>query len=457
MSEVGSSVEEKENRVFETSAEAGVTVEEHQPELVGTRSLASRRRRIQLVGAIAVLVVVVATGLFLLKGQFLGSHRAGQPVPAPRTVATDQSTVAGGVGMDATHDSITLTSEALANAALKVEIVSSQPGSGNGSITSTGVVKANSYHESPAISLLTGLVREVNVELGQHVQKDQQIALIFSDELGSAQTRYLVAVAMLDEHNKHHQRTINLVEVGGASREELEQATTKLRSTELEVAALRQRLVLLGLSSERINSLRPSLPANSSLALVAPISGTVISRSINPGEIVQANTEVLRVADLSTVWVVAQVYEKDLASTRVGGVARVTSSAYPDRILTGKISYVDPSLDPATRTAQVRIEMANPGQRLKIGMYVDVAFALTRTAANTVPVVPAIAVQNMNNRQVVFLATGTSGVFELRYVTVGTETNGRVTVLEGLTPGERVVTEGSFLLRAEWLKLHPGI
>lgn len=457
MSEVGSSVEEKENRVFETSAEAGVIVEEHQPELVGARSEASSRRRIKLIGAIAVLVLVVATGLVLFKGQFLGSHRAGQPVPAPRTVATDQSSGAGGVGMDATHEAITLTAEVLSNTGIKVELVTSQPGSGNGATTSTGVVKANTYHESPVISLLTGIVREVNVEPGQHLKKDQQVALIFSDELGSAQTRYLVALAMLDEHNKHHRRTISLVDVGGASREELEQATTKLRSTELEVASLRQRLVLLGLSAERINSLKPSQPVSSSVALVAPISGTVVSRSINPGEIVQANTEILRVADLSSVWVVAQVYEKDLSSIRIGSFARVTSSAYPDRLLRGKITYVDPSLDPATRTAQVRIEMANPGQKLKIGMYVDVAFASVGTSGNTVPVVSAIAVQTINNRQVVFLATGTPGVFQLRDVRVGAESNGRVAVLEGLTPGERVVTEGSFLLRAEWLKLHPGM
>jgi membrane fusion protein, heavy metal efflux system len=437
------SEKDEKNITAETEAETGVR-----------RSVGSGRR-IGLVGAIAI-VVVAATSIVLLKGRFSGSQRVGQPVPAPRTVAADPASGSDAAGMVPTHDSLTIAPDALANSGLKVEVVGGQPGSGNGSITSTGVVRPNTYHESPAISLLTGLVREVNVELGQHVEKDQQIALIFSDELGSAQTRYLVALAMLDEHHKHHRRTTELVEVGGASREELEQATTKLRSSELEVAALRQRLVLLGLSTQRINGLRPSTPPNSSLALVAPISGTVISRSINPGEIVQANTVVLRVADLSSVWVVAQVYEKDLASTRVGSVARVTSSAYPDRILTGKITYVDPSLDQATRTAQVRIEMANPGQRLKIGMFVDVAFALNRKSANTVPVVPAIAVQNINNRQVVFVATDTSGVFQIRYVRVGPESNGRVTVLEGLTPGERVVTEGSFLLRAEWVKVHSG-
>ena len=456
MSEVQSPPEKNENRAFETKAQAGVTRGAHQADLDRTQVGASERRRIRQVAPIAILAAVVAMALVLLVWRFSGSRNAGRPVPAPRTVATDQRRDSGGDATESSDDSITITSEAVASAGIKVELVRNEQLGASGATTSTGVVKANTYHESPVISLVTGIVREVNVELGQYVKKGEPVALIFSDELAMAQTRYLVATAMLDEHNKHHRRTINLVEVGAASREELEQANTKLRSSELEVASLRQRLVLLGLSSERINGLRPSLPVSSSVALLAPISGIVVNRSINPGEIVQANTEILRVADLSSVWVIAQVYEKDLASIRVGSHAQVRSSAYPDRALRGKITYVDPSLEPATRTAQVRIEMANPGQRLKIGMYVDVTFATIGGSANTMPVVPAAAVQAINNRQMVFLATGSPGVFLLRPVWVGAESNGRVPVLEGLTAGERIVTEGSFLLRAEWLKLHPG-
>ena len=435
----------------------GVTSEAHRGVTDRMHSGTAGPRRNQLVALIAILAVVVATVLVLSVWKFRSSRGAGQPVPAPRTVATNQPSGSSEIGMDASHGAtIAIAPEALASSGIKFELVRNEPASGNVATTSTGVVKANSYHESPVVSLLTGIVREVNVELGQHVKKDQELALIFSDELGLAQTRYLAAVAMLDEHHKHHRRTTSLVEVGAASREELEQATTKLRSSELEVASLRQRLVLLGLSSARINGLNASIPVRSDVDLVAPISGTVISRSINPGEIVQANTEVLRLADLSSVWVIAQVYEKDLASIRVGSTASVTSSAYPGRALRGKITYVDPNLDPATRTAQVRIEMANPGEKLKIGMYVDVSLGTNRASTLTVPFVPAIAVQNLNNQQIVFVATAAPGVYLLRSVRIGAESNGRVPVLEGLTAGERVVTEGSFLLRAEWIKLHPG-
>lgn len=114
---------------------------------------------------------------------------------------------------------------------------------------------------------------------------------------------------------------------------------------ESEVASLRQRLLLLGLSSQRIDSLRSSSQINSEVSLASPVTGTVITRSANPGEVIQADKEILRVADLSSVWVIGQVYEKDLGRIRVGSGASITSEAYPGRVFRGKISYVFP---PAT-------------------------------------------------------------------------------------------------------------
>jgi RND family efflux transporter MFP subunit len=282
------------------------------------------------------------------------------------------------------------------------------------------------------------------------------VAVVFSDELAQAQSRYLAAQADLEEHRKHHERTTQLVSIGAASREELEQATTKMRTAEAEVAAQRQRLLLLGLTAERVSALHTPSQINSQVALAAPVSGTVISRAANPGEVIEANKEIMRVADLSSVWVIRQVYEKDLANIRVGSGASITSNAYPGRVFRGRISYVDPQLDPATRTAQVRIELANPRQMLKIGMYVNLAFATLGGSETTTPTIPAAAVQQVGGRQVVFVATNDPNVFVMRPVRLGLESNGRMAVLEGLTVGERTVTDGSFMLRAEWLKLHPS-
>jgi RND family efflux transporter MFP subunit len=223
-----------------------------------------------------------------------------------------------------------------------------------------------------------------------------------------------------------------------------------------EVANMRQRLVLLGLSPQSVSALRSSSQISSEVSLPSPVSGTVTSRTVNPGEVIEANKELMRVTDLSSVWVVGQVYEKDLGLIRVGSGASITSDAYPGRVFRGRVSYVDPRLDPATRTAQVRIELANPGQTLKIGMYVGVAFATVGGSESTTPVVPLAAVQNINNQQVVFVATSDANVFAMRPVRLGPESNGFYPVLEGLNVGDRIVTEGSFLLRAEWLKTHPA-
>jgi RND family efflux transporter MFP subunit len=156
------------------------------------------------------------------------------------------------------------------------------------------------------------------------------------------------------------------------------------------------------------------------------------------------------------VWVIAQVYERDVARLRVGTGASVTADTFPNRLFRGHVAYIDPQLDQATRTVKVRVELPNPDRELKIGMYVRVALGSAGGAETTVPVIPASAVQNINGQQIVFVQTADLNAFELRPVRLGAETEGRYQVLEGLTVGDKVVTNGSFSLRAEWLKGNQG-
>ena len=416
----------------------------------------SRRGPTSLVVAAVVILIIAGAALFW----FLRSRgsRAGRPVPAPSNVTTNQPSASESAptGKEAT---ITLAADVLNHAGLKIETVGEQlasDGTGVSGPPTTGTVQANAYRTTPIVSLVGGILRRVDVELGNDVKRGQIVAVVFSDELAMAQSRYLTALAQLEEHHKHHRREAQLVEIGAASREELEQATTQLRTAESEVASLRQKLLLLGLTSQRIDQLKTVSQISSEVSLPAPASGTVVSRSANPGEVIAANKEIARVADLSSVWVVAQVYEKDLGRVRVGSGATIMTEAYSGRVFRGRVAYVDPSLDPATRTAQVRIELANPGQALKIGMYVNVSFAAMAGATTTTPMVPKDAVQNINNQQIVFVATKDPNVFVMRPVRLGPESNGRYPVVEGLAVGERIVTEGSFLLRAEWLKMNPA-
>ena len=411
------------------------------------RPSSSYRRRLLpiIVGAFALVAVTIAAWLWW-------PRQAGKPVPPPRSVSFEEGPGSATPG----EQKLILTPEQMQSAQLKIETVGERPSSEAAAQMATGVVQANTYKETPVVSLAGGIVRTVNAELGQNVRRGQRVAVVFSNELAEAQSRYLTAAATLDEHHRHHLRTMKLVEIGAASRQDLEMATSQYREAESNLANLRQKLLLLGMSAQRISTLNSTSQISSELTVPSPSTGTLTSRSVNPGEVIEANKELMRVTDLSVVWVVGQVYEKDLATVRVGSGANISSDAYPERIFRGRVSYVDPQIDQATRTAQVRIELANPGQVLKIGMYVNVAFGATGLAEKTVAAVAKDAVQTIGNQQVVFLATDKPNEFILRPVHLGPENGGFYPVLDGLNTGDRVVTAGSFLLRAEWTRQHPN-
>jgi len=239
---------------------------------------------------------------------FLWPGKTGKPVPAPRSVSFGESsspqTATTGEQL------LTLAPEQLQRAGLKIEAVGERPSTEVAGQMTTGVVQANTYKETPVVSLVGGIVRSVKPELGQAVKRGQTVAIVSSNDLAEAQSKYLAALAALDEHHQHHARTIKLVEIGAASREELEMANTKLRDAESEVANLRQKLLLLGLSSQRISSLNSTSQISSEVAVPAPSSGTLTSRSVNPGEVIEANKELICVTDLSTVWVIVRSMRK---------------------------------------------------------------------------------------------------------------------------------------------------
>ena len=419
-----------------------------------------RRRPWLVVMVVLLLISAVALTLLLRPGS---SGQAGRPVPAPTGVPVP--TPSGETGETQPHPgdiTISLAPDELENAQIKTEMATMQAGASAptaaGSRT-TGTVQSNAYKEVAVNPVSGGITREVNVQLGDKVSRGQPLARIFSSELASAQGDYLKMVAELEEHHKHHQRATELVEIGAMSREELEGAVSKYKAAQANVSTARQRLILLGMNPKEVDALRSSDHVGSLISVPAPASGTVISRTVNPGEVVAAGKELFRVADLSSVWVMGQVYESDFAKVHVGTPAVITTAAYSGRTFTGRVSYIDPRVDPQTRTAQVRIELANPGEMLRIGMFVDVSFGAAPPAEKSgqpAVVVPRAAIQSIGTKQVVFVATDRPGVFVQREVSVGPETTGLVTIYSGLNPGERIVTEGSFLLRAESLKLNPA-
>ena len=477
--------------------------------------------------ALSVIGIVVLGAVLIL---IFRGRQGGDVVPAPRSVSFDENSNQEN-SVPAEGQTITLTPEQVERIKLKIETVGETMSSEAAQVSATGVVQPNSYSETPVISLVGGVVRKIDKQLGDNVVKSQTIAVVFSDELAAAQSRYLslqteaqtarqnyeragklvqinpvsrtefdeaqakvkTKEAELDEMQRRYTRTVKLVEIGASSREELEQdrtklktaeaeveqarkqltrtseivklnpvsrtefeqASVKLRTAESELANARQRLILLGLSEQRVNALRSPSQISSEITLSAPVSGTITSRSVNQGEVVESNKELMKVTNLSSVWVIAQVYEKDLGKMRTGSGASVTSDAFQGKLFRGQVTYIDPNINQETRTAQVRVELENPGQMFKIGMYVNVSFGALGTGEMTVPVIPLAAVQNMKEQKIVFAATDKPNVFVMKPVRLGSETNGQYVVLEGLNVGDKIVTEGSFLLRAEMLKQNP--
>jgi RND family efflux transporter MFP subunit len=346
-----------------------------------------------------------------------------------------------------------LSPEAVSRAGISTapaEMITSQA-----TIQLPGTVMADAYREVKVVPIIGGIVTKVHVELGTTVKRGAPLATLFSPELAEAQTKYLSMQAMLAADHQKLQRTQQLVEIGAASRQDLEDITAVHVSHATEVEAARQRLLLLGLSRTHVEALKSPTQVVSDVVVPAPIAGVITGRTANLGQVVSMGQELFVVTDLSQVWVIGDLYEQDFQTVRVGSEAALTTPAYPALTLRGRVTYIDPRVDPQTRTAKVRVEVPNAEGRLRLGMYVTLAF--TTPGGERTVVVPRAAVQTIGERQVVFVpAPDEEGKFLPRTVEVGPLRGDRVTIRSGVQPGEVVVTEGSFFLRAELLRNAPA-
>src|SRR5690242_9551806 len=241
----------------------------------------------------------------------------------------------------ASEIAVTLTPEAIQRAGIVLLPVSASRHTST--LRLPGIVQPNAYKQVVVTPLVGGRVTRVLAELGQSVRRGQPLAEIFSPELAEAETRFVSARAELDAHERELQRTEKLVEIGAASRQELERLHAEHTSKLTAVESARSRLELLGLSGSTIAGLAPGKDAGAVIAVPAPITGVVTERMSNTGVNVDSTTKMFTVVDLSTVWVVADVYEKDFSHVRVGSTASVTTKAYPE-VVPGRVSYIDPQV-----------------------------------------------------------------------------------------------------------------
>jgi RND family efflux transporter MFP subunit len=348
---------------------------------------------------------------------------------------------------------VSLTLEAIERAGITT--VTARIEASSATLTVPATVTSNAYRDTRVNALVSGVVRQVTAELGSAVARGATLAVVVSTDLAEAQMKYLSTRATLAADHQKLARTDKLVTLGAASRQELEDVTAMHTGHATEVAAARQRLLLLGLSPRQVEALSDASHIVSEVTVPAPADGVVIARSVNPGQVVGAGQELFVVTDLATVWVIGDLYEMDVATARVGSDATVGFPAAPSRRLRGRVAYIDPRVDPATRTAKVRVEVPNPSADLRLGMYVTLTFRTSSGERRLL--VPRAAVQSIGDRSVVYVAVDEGeGRFVERPVRLGQATGDSVQVLEGVKPGEKVVAGGSFFLRAEAARTRSG-
>src|SRR5881296_339231 len=274
---------------------------------------------------------------------------------------------------------------------------------------------------------VSGWIEQVFVNaIGQSVRAGQPLLTLYSPDLLATQDEYLLAVKAQ-------------AQLEGSPVAEARQQAAAL------VASARERLRLWNLTDEQIGAIERRGKAERVLALYAPSSGIVLKRQALPGNYVEPGTTLYELADLSTVWINGDIYESEIQSVKLNQPAKVTFEAYPSETFPGKVTYIYPYLNEATRTVRVRMEFPNPHLKLKPGMYGNVVLGVD---AGRRLVVPKEAVLDSGLRQLVFLDLG-QGVYQPYPVKLGRRSQEYVEVLEGIKEGDRVVTSANFLLDAE--------
>jgi membrane fusion protein, copper/silver efflux system len=274
---------------------------------------------------------------------------------------------------------------------------------------------------------VNGFIDKVFVNtIGQPLRRGEPLFTLYSPDLVATQEEYLIA-----KRGEQSMGSSQFAEVAQGSQ-------SLLRSA-------RERLKLWDIDDAQIKKLDETGEVSRTLTIRSPISGVVMDRKAFPQTSVGPDTELYTVADLSSVWVDADIYEYEVPFVKVGQRAEMQLSYYPDKTWTGRISFIYPTLDPATRTVKVRLEFPNPNLQLKPQMYADVHL---KVDYGTQVVVPEEAVLDAGKDQSVFVARD-GGSFESRKITTGAKFDGKVVVLSGLKPGETIVTSGNFLIDSE--------
>jgi membrane fusion protein, heavy metal efflux system len=315
----------------------------------------------------------------------------------------------------------------------------------SGMLRVSGRVEADETRVARIGAPVPGRITDLAVYEGEPVKRGQTLATVYSTELSNAQSTFLKALTQRQLSERSVARARQLLDVGVIGEAELQRREAEVQQADADVSSSREQLAVLGLTREAVERLASTRAVTSTTSIVSSIDGIVLERRATTGQVVQAAETLFIISDLSTVWLVADVPEQSAGDLQIGKSVNAEIPALPGEIVTGRLSFVSSVVSRDTRTVRVRMDLANPGRKYKPAMLAAMTLV---DGAEPKRVVPAGAVVRENNADHVFVQTA-SNSFLLRRVALGEESGDFRVVLDGLQPGEKIVTKGAFHLNNE--------
>jgi cobalt-zinc-cadmium efflux system membrane fusion protein len=403
----------------------------------------------------------VRTLLLILVAGMGGTTCRKPPAPEAETAAgARKPATEASAGHEAIPATVRLTSAAISEAGITIWKV--QPVDLEHMLVLTGSVD---YDENRLLQLaanVRGRAASIRVDLGARVRKGDPILEIESVELGRAREELLRELSSLRVSARAYERAKTLVEAKAISAGEFQAREGDYLGKRAAAQAAERALHLYGIGDEEIAALRASIESDGQLlagheaprlVLRAPFDGRVIDRKVTPGSLFEALQPLVTVADLSSVWVFLQAYEKDLALLHEGVPVTIRTEAFPQDAFEGRVDFLGSVVEKATRTVRVRATVGNRTESLRPGMFVTAQVHVPKpeAEAKATVAVPQAALQTLEGRTTVFVQTE-PGVFVRHFVETGHTFEGFTEILSGVKPGDVIVSEGSFVLKSEFAK-----
>jgi membrane fusion protein, heavy metal efflux system len=323
-----------------------------------------------------------------------------------------------------------------------VHVLTVQPTTLTRSLRLTGAVAYNSFRTTPVITQVSGPVSRVVVVPGQKVREGEPMLYVASPDYSQLRTNYLKAKDAYVLAQMANARAHDLYQHHAIAEQNVEQTESAEVQAGGDLASAQAALKVMGITDP--DALLKS-PPSFEVPVRAPIGGLVVEQDVSAGQLIQpGTTQCFMISDISTVWVLVNIYQKDLPYVRVGDSVAIQTDTYPE-VFHGRISYIAASLDPSTRTLQARIEASNPNAKLKKDMYV-VATVNAGTIPNAIALPDAAVLRDSENQPFVY-AAASSSQFGRRSVTLGESLNGRTQITSGLKAGDQVIGDGSLFLQ----------